>query len=162
LFGGETPVAKSNEKGQIATKTKVIQGEAMADEEKTFIRTGNVSGTGIVFGSHNQTTVTVQSGTEKEILSLVEELRAQIEQAALPEGAKSVLLSRVVPSMQEAAKSPEPAPALKASIERVNDVLVGAGTTAGNVQGIVASVARIAGLVGLGIKTVAPFVASLL
>ncbi len=134
----------------------------MTDGEKTFIRTGNVSGTGIVFGSNNQTTVVMQSGTEKEILTLVEELRAQIEQSSLPEGAKSVLLSRVVPSMQEAAKSPQPAPALKASIERVNDVLTTANTAAGNVQGIVASVAKIAGLVGLGIKVVAPFVASLL
>jgi hypothetical protein len=134
----------------------------MTDGEKTFIRTGNVSGTGIVLGSDNQTTVVVQTGAEKEILSLVEELRAQIEQSALPEGTKSVLLSRVVPSMQEAAKSPQPAPALKASIERVDDVLASANTAAGNIQGIVASVAKIAGLVGLGIKVVAPFVASLL
>jgi hypothetical protein len=64
--------------------------------------------------------------------------------------------------MEQAVHAPEPKPALSHAMERINDQLEGAGAVAKNVSGIVETVSKIAGIVGIAVKTVAPFLAGLL
>jgi hypothetical protein len=134
----------------------------MFEDEDGNITTGDVSGTGIVIGTHNRVNVNVQTGVQKEVLSLLEELRHQIETSTLPEGTRNVLVNRVLPDMQAAAKSPQPAPGVERGLSRLNDQLEAVGTTAQKVQGIIGTAAKIASAVGLGIHAVAPFLGSLL
>jgi hypothetical protein len=133
----------------------------MADSDSK-ITTGNVTGTGIAIGTGAQATVVINQESQKELSSLVSLLREQLQKADLPEGAKNVLLNKAVPEMETALKSPDPKPALQRGLERINDQLEGAGAVAKNVSGIVETVAKIAGVIGLGVKTVAPFIAGLL
>jgi hypothetical protein len=126
------------------------------------ITTGNITGTGIAIGTGAQATVIINQQAQKEVLSLLSLLREQVQKADLPEGAKKVLLDRAVPEMETALRSPDPKPALERGLERINDQLQGAGAVAKNVAGIVETVSKIAGTVGIAVKVVAPFIASLL
>lgn len=131
----------------------------MADRNSN-ITTGNVTGTGIAIGTGAHASVVINEQAQKELSSLVSLLREQLQKADLPEGAKNVLLNKAVPEMETAVSSQDPKPALQRGLERINDQLEGAGAVAKNVSGIVDTVARIAGIIGIGVKTVAPFIAS--
>lgn len=133
----------------------------MASEGGNF-RVGNVTGTGIAIGSGASANVVMNQQTQKELTDLLTVLREQVQKAEIPEGAKTVLLQRAMPEMETAARSADPKPAFERGLERINDQLEGAGTTAKNVQGIVDTVAKIASTVGIAVKVVAPFVAGLL
>jgi hypothetical protein len=130
--------------------------------EDSSVTTGNISGVGIAVGAGAQATVTVNQQVQKEVLDLLAQLRDHIQDADLPQGAKKVLLEKAVPEMEQAVNEPEPKPALSRAIERINDQLEGAGAVAKNVSGIVETVSKIAGIVGIAVKTVAPFLAGLL
>lgn len=132
------------------------------DPQNGSITTGNISGTGIAVGTGAQATVTIDSGTQKELLSLIAALRAQVQSSALPEGAKTVLLTKAVPEMEAAAASPDAKSGVKSGLQRIDDQLQGVGAVAGSVSGIVETVSKIAGIIGVGVKVVAPFIASLL
>lgn len=131
----------------------------MADQNSN-ITTGNVTGTGIAIGTGARASVVINEQAQKELSSLVSLLREQLQKADLPEGTKNVLLNRAVPEMETAVQSQDPKPALQRGLERINDQLEGAGAVAKNVSGIVETVAKIAGIIGVGVKTVAPFIAS--
>ncbi len=126
------------------------------------ITTGNVTGTGIAIGTGAQATVIINEQVQKEVLSLLSQLRKQVQEADLPEGAKNVLLNKAIPEMESGVRAPEAKPALQRGLERINDQLEGAGAVAKNVSGIVETVAKIAGTIGLAVKAVAPFIAGLL
>ena len=126
------------------------------------ITTGNVSGTGIAIGDHAQATVTFNQQKQDEVLNLLQQLRAEIQKSAISEGAKNVLLTKAVPEMQKAVTSNDPKSGLERGLERVNNQLEGVDNAAKHVGGIVDTVAKIAQTVGIGIKIVAPFLASLL
>ncbi|MGD1064502.1 MAG: hypothetical protein ABR860_14690 [Terracidiphilus sp.] len=130
--------------------------------EGSPITTGNISGTGIAVGAGAQATVTINQQVQKEVLDLLSQLRDHIQNADLPEGAKKVLLEKAVPEMEQAVHAPEPKAAMSDAIGRINDQLQGVGAVAKNVSGIVETVSKIAGIVGIGVKIVAPFLAGLL
>src|SRR5215472_6482906 len=133
----------------------------MANQDSK-ITTGNVTGTGIAIGAGAQATVIISQQAQKEVLSLLSLLREQLEKSDLPDGAKNALLNKAVPEMETAVQSPDPKPAMARGLERINDQLEGVGAAAKNVSGIVDTIAKIAGVVGIGVKAVAPFIASLL
>lgn len=123
---------------------------------------GNAAiGRGASIGQGAQAQISISEGNREEILRLLEQLRDEIQTAAIPDGARNAL-ARSIPDMQQAAQTAEPQPGLKSGLTRINDQLEAAGAVAGNVSGIVQTMARIAEMAGLGITVVAPFVASLL
>ncbi len=131
-------------------------------EQSGNITTGDISGTGIAVGAGARATVTINQKTQEELTGLFQLLRAEVQKANLSEGAKNVLLTKAVPEMEAAVRSPDPKPAIQRGLERIDDQLQGVNAVAKDVVGIVGTVAKIAGVVGLAVKTVAPFVAGLL
>jgi hypothetical protein len=128
------------------------------------VHTGNVSGTGVAIGAGAKAQVTMAPENRDEILKLLQQLHDEIQAAPLGDGAKNAL-SRSIPEMQQAVQSNEPQQpqdGIKNGLNRINDQLEAAGAVAGNVSGIVQTLAKIAEVAGVGIKIVAPFVASLL
>ena len=132
------------------------------DPQNSSITTGNITGTGVAVGPGAQATVTVDSGSQKELLSLIAALRAQVQNSTLPDGTKTVLLTKAVPEMEAAAAAPDPKSGLRNGLQRIDDQLQGVGAAASSVSGIVETVSKIAGMIGVGVKVVAPFIASLL
>ncbi|HTW47415.1 MAG TPA: hypothetical protein VMD92_05675 [Acidobacteriaceae bacterium] len=130
--------------------------------QNSSITTGNITGTGIAVGSGAQATVTVDAGAQQELLNLIAALRQQVQNSSLPEGARNVLLTKAVPEMEAAATSPDPKSGLAHGLQRIDDQLQGIGAVAGSVGGIVETVSKIASIVGVGVKVVAPFIAGLL
>src|SRR5579875_4177993 len=111
------------------------------------IRLGNVTGTGIAIGTGASASVVMNQQTERELTDLRAQLREQVQKAEIPDGAKAVLLQRAVPEMEQAVHTADPKPALQHGLERINDQLEGAGAAASKVEGIVSTVAKIAGTV---------------
>ena len=124
------------------------------------IQMGNVSGTQVLVGDHNQATVTITQADREEILGLLALLREQIQQAAIPDGAKHVLASNVLPAMEQASRAPDPKPGLSNGLSRINDNLQAAGAAADKVSGIVGTIVKIASTAGIAIKAVAPWLAA--
>ena len=126
------------------------------------IQMGTVSGTNVQVGDNNTQNVTMNQVDRDQILSLLDSLHQQIQQALIPEEAKQVITQQVLPSMQEAAKQPDPKPGLTQGLEHLNANLQKANTAASSVSEIVGTVSKIAGIIGIGVKVVAPFLATLL
>ena len=123
---------------------------------------GNISGTNVQVGDNNTQNVTMNQADRNQILSLLDALHQQIQQAPIPEEAKKELTQQVLPSMQQAARQPDPKPGLTQGLEHLNANLEKAQTAAGSVSAIVATVAKIAGVIGTGVSVVAPFLAGFL
>lgn len=134
----------------------------MADEKRSSVRTGDVSGTGIAIGQDVQATVTVNQGSQRELLDLLRQLQAEIGAAQLPQGAKDVLLTRAIPEMEKAARSKDPASGLQRGLERVDEQLQGAEAATEQISGIIGTVAKIAASIGVPLLHVAPYLAGLL
>lgn len=134
----------------------------MSEDKDKSIRTGDISGTGITVGHGSQTIVTITQESRKEILDLLSQLRAEIEKSPITDGAKNVMLSKAVPEMEKALQKDDPKSGLERGLERINDQLEGVGAAASKVSGIVETVKKIAQTAGIVIKTVAPFIATLL
>jgi hypothetical protein len=130
--------------------------------QNSSITTGNITGSGIAVGTGAQAIVTVDARAQQELLGLIAALREQVQNSSLPEGTKNVLLTKAVPEMETAAASPDPKLGLSHGLQRIDDQLQGIGAVAGSVGGIVETVSKIASVVGVGIKFVAPFIAGLL
>jgi hypothetical protein len=64
--------------------------------------------------------------------------------------------------MKEASQQPDPKPGLTQGLEHLNENLQKAKTTASSVSEIVGTVSKIAGIIGVGVKVAAPFLAGLL
>ena len=126
------------------------------------ITTGSVSGTGIAIGDHAQAIVTITGSQSKELEGLLAQLREEIRKADIPETTKTVILNKALPAMEQGARTGEAKSGLENGLERINDQLEGVGAAAKNVSGIVDTVAKIAGVVGIAVRTVAPFLAGLL
>ncbi|WP_348268217.1 hypothetical protein P8936_03055 [Edaphobacter paludis] len=126
------------------------------------IQMGTVSGTNVQVGDNNTQNVTMNQVDRDQILSLLDSLHQQIQQAPIPEEAKQAITQQVLPSMQEAAKQPDPKPGLTQGLEHLNANLQKANTAASSVSEIVGTVSKIAGIIGVGVKVAAPFLASLL
>lgn len=126
------------------------------------IKVGNITGTGIAVGDGAIASVKITQENRNEILDLLEQLRTEIQRADIPDRAKNILLSKAVPEMEEAIKSDEPKSGLEHGLERINDQLEGVGVTASNAIGIVEKVMKIAQTAGIALKTVMPFISSLL
>jgi hypothetical protein len=71
-------------------------------------------------------------------------------------------MNKALPEMEKGARVGEVKSGLERGLERINDQLEGAGAAAKNVSGIIETVSKIASVVGIAIKTVAPFLAGLL
>lgn len=138
------------------------KGNLMESGGDSSIKTGNVTGTGIAIGHNAQASVTMGAETQKEVLALLQQLRDEIQKANIPDAAKSIILSKAVPEMENAVNSGEPKSGLERGLERINDQLQGAGAVATNVSGIVGTVTKIAQAVGIAVKTVAPFLSHFL
>jgi hypothetical protein len=130
--------------------------------QNSSITTGNITGTGIAVGPEARATVTFDARAQQELLDLIAALREQVRNSSLPEGAKNVLLTKAVPEMETAAASPDPKSGLSHGLQRIDDQLQGVGAVASSVGGIVQTISKIASVVGLGVKVVAPFIAGLL
>ena len=126
------------------------------------INVGNITGTGIAVGDNNYINVKITQEKSSEIVDLLDQLRIEIQNASIPEGAKKVILNKAVPEMEKAMKSDNPESGLKQGLERINDQLEGAGAVASNVAGIVETVTKIAKTAGFAIKNVMPFIAAML
>ncbi len=134
----------------------------MAEEKSSYVNTGNVSGTGIAIGQDVQATVTINQQTQKELLDLIKQLQQQIQDAQLPEGAKTVLLEKAVPEMTQAVQSEDPKSGFQRGLERVDEQLQGAGAVAEHASGIVDTVAKIAKTIGIPLLHAAPYIAALI
>ena len=134
----------------------------MAEEMSSYVNTGNVSGTGIAIGQDVQATVTINQQTQKELLDLIKQLQQQIQDAQLPEGAKTVLLEKAVPEMTQAVQSEDPKSGFQRGLERVDEQLQGAGAVAEHASGIVDTVAKIAKTIGIPLLHAAPYIAALI
>ena len=121
---------------------------------------GNISGTSVQVGDHNQATVTMTQADREEIVGLIALLRQQIQQAALPEDAKHVLASNVLPTLEQASRAPDPKPGLSNGLARINDNLQAVGSATDKMSGIVSTIAKIAATAGIAFKTVAPWLAA--
>jgi hypothetical protein len=130
--------------------------------QNSSITTGSITGQGIAVGPGAQATVNIDTRAQQDLLALIAALREHVQNSSLPEGAKSVLLTKAIPEMETAAASPDPKAGLAHGLQRIDDQLQGIGAVAGTVGGIVETVSKIAGIVGVGVKVVAPFIASLL
>ena len=148
---------------QVAIGDHTIQRETeMSTKDDHSVRVGgNVAGTGIAMGQGAQAQVTLGPEKQDEILKLLEQLHADIQAAAIPDSAKRVL-ARSVPEMQQSVQSANPQSGLTSGLAKINDQLEATGAAAGNLSRIVQTVAQIAGVAGIGIKAVAPFLAALL
>jgi hypothetical protein len=134
----------------------------MSDEGSSYISTGNVSGTGIAVGPHAQASVTITQETKAELAQLLDELRTEIQNAQLPDGAKNVLLTKAVPEMHEALQSDDPKSGFQRGLERIDDQLQGVGAVTDHVSGILETIKKIAKTVGLGLSVAAPYIAALI
>lgn len=123
---------------------------------------GNISAANLQMGDHNTQNVTVSDADRSELLALLDSLHRQIKQSSIPAEAKQQITQQVIPSMQEAAKQSDPKPGLAQGLEHLNANLEKANTTAGSVSEIVGTVAKIAGIIGIGVKAAAPFLAGFL
>lgn len=126
------------------------------------ITMGSVSGTNLQVGDNNTQNVTINQADRDLILGLLNSLHQQIQQAPIPEETKQAITQQVLPSMQEAAKQPDPKPGLTQGLEHLNENLQKANTAASSVSEIVGTVSKIAGIIGIGVKVAAPFLAGLL
>jgi hypothetical protein len=134
----------------------------MSEGNDKSIETGDVSGTGIAIGHGARATVTITQQNRDEIAGLLRQLRAEIQQATLPDSTKNVIANKALSEMESALESDDPKSGLARGLERINDQLEGVGAAASSVSGIVQTVAKIAGAAGIVVKTVAPFLAALL
>lgn len=125
------------------------------------IQLGNVSGTNLQVGDNNTQNVTTNQMDRDLILSLLNSLHQQIQQAPIPEEVKQAITQQVLPGMQEAVKQPDPKPGLTQGLEHLNENLQKANTAASSVSEIVGTVSKIAGIIGIGVKVAAPFLAGL-
>jgi hypothetical protein len=134
----------------------------MAEEESTYVSTGNVTGTGISIGKDVHTSVTINQQTQQELLDLIQQLQTEIQSAQIPDGAKSVLLTKAVPEMSQAVQSEDPKAGFQRGLERIDEQLQGAGAVAEHASGIVDTVAKIAKTIGIPLLHAAPYLAALL
>jgi len=134
----------------------------MAEEKSSYVRTGDVSGTGIAIGQNVQATVTINQQTQHELLDLIQQLQAEIQKAQIPEGAKRVLLTKAIPEMNQAAQSDDPKSGFQRGLERIDEQLQGAGAVAEHVSGIINTVTAIAKLIGIPLLHAAPYLAALI
>lgn len=142
--------------------TYIEQGATMRSEEGDHIEIGSVSGSqGFNIGGRGNT-VTIGAAEREELQGLIQELREAIEAADLTASAKKFLLEKAVPQMEEAVAHEDPQPGMARGLERLNDQLEGAGTAAKQVEGIIGTVSKIAGVLGIAVKTAAPFLATLI
>lgn len=123
---------------------------------------GNVSATNLQMGDHNTQNIAMSDADRNQVLSLISALHQQVQQAPIPDDAKQQITRQVLPEMQAAMKQPDPKPGLAQGLENLNANLEKAKTTASSVSTIVGTVAKIAGIIGIGVKTAAPFLASFL
>lgn len=122
---------------------------------------GDISGTGIVVGHESSAHVTATRADRGEILALLQELRVEVERAALREGSKSVLRQQV-PELEQAASEPDPKSRIERALTKVNVALESAEATAEQAGGIVEKLQHIASYAGIVLSAVAPFAARLL
>ena len=126
------------------------------------IKTGDISGTGIAVGHGASAQVKITVEQQHEMRDLVSELKEAIHSANLPNRVETSLLERSVPKIEQAVESPDPKGGLETALAHVNDVLEATDTTTGTLARIATTVAKLAGIIGLGVKKVAPFLAGLL
>ncbi len=122
-----------------------------------------INGEAISVGDYSTAFVANTSGQNNmaEIKNLLDELRREIEKASIPQGSKNVML-RALPEMEEAVQSNNnPSDKFSTGLTRINDQLEGVGAVADNAAGIAEKVFKIAKSIGLGVKTVAPYLANL-
>jgi hypothetical protein len=124
----------------------------------------NINMTGAKFsgkyqiGDNNQQT---NIGSEGDITGLLELLRKEIQKSQIPAPAKASMAEHV-DNMERAAESGDPKAGFAQALKGFNQNLEQVGTATDRVSGIVSTLGKIAGAAGIAIKTVAPFVASLL
>ena len=134
----------------------------MAEEKRSYVHTGSVSGTGIAIGQDVQSTVTITQGQQQELFDLIKQLQQEIHNAQIPDGAKQVLLEKAVPEMNQAVQSEDPKSGFQRGLERIDEQLQGAGAVAEHASGIVDTVAKIAKTIGIPLIHAAPYIAALI
>jgi flagellin-like hook-associated protein FlgL len=129
--------------------------------DKNF--SGNFSGSNFQFGDNSVQNITsgLTAAELREVLGLMGHLRSEIQKAPLPAATKATLEEHVQ-TMDQAAKSGNAKSGVTGALKGINEELAQVGTATDHVSGIVSTLGKIAGVVGVAIKTVAPFVAGLL
>ena len=129
--------------------------------DKTF--SGNFSGSNNQFGDNSVQNITsgLTAGDLREILGLLANLRSEIQKAPIPAVTKATLEEHVE-AMDQAAKSGNVKSGFTGALKGINEELAQVGTATDRVSGIVSTLGKIAGVAGVAIKAVAPFVAGLL
>ena len=126
------------------------------------IKTGDISGTGIAVGHGASAQVKITVEQQHEVRDLVSELKEAIRSANLPNRVETSLLERSVPKIDQALESHDPKGGIETALANVNDVLEATDTTTSSLARIATTVVKLAGIIGLGAKKVAPFLAGLL
>jgi hypothetical protein len=130
----------------------------MSDE----IKTGDITGTGIAVGHGARAQVKITVEQKQEMRNLVSELKEAIRSANLSNRVETSILERSVPKIEQALESPDPKSGIETALSRINGVLEATDTTTGSLTRIANTVAKLAGIIGLGVKKVAPYLAGLL
>jgi len=130
----------------------------MSDE----IKTGDITGTGIAVGHGARVQVKITVEQKQEMRNLVSELKEAISSANLSNRVETSILERSVPKIEQALESPDPKSGIETALSRINNVLKNTDTTTGSLKRIANTVAKLAGIIGLGVKKVAPYLAGLL
>jgi hypothetical protein len=129
--------------------------------DKVF--SGNFSGSNNQFGDNSVQNINSSLGVHdlQQLAGLLNTLRTEIQKSPIPETAKASLTGHVE-TMAQAARSSDPQSGFTRALKGMNESLEQVGTATDHVSGIVSTLGKIAGIAGIAIKTVAPFVAHLL
>jgi hypothetical protein len=129
--------------------------------DKVF--SGNFSGSNNQFGDNSVQNVSsgISSSDLRDLIGLLGTLRSQIQNSGMPEATKTSLAQQV-DTMDQAARSGDVKSGFTRALQGINEHLGEVGTATDRVSGIVSTLSKIAGIAGIAIKTVAPFVAGLL
>ncbi len=127
------------------------------------IFSGNFSESNNQFGDNSVQNVTsgISPGELRHIVGLLANLRAEIQKSPLPDTTKASLTEHVE-TMHQAAQSGDVQSGFTGALKGINEQLAQVETTGDRVSGIITVLGKIAGIAGIAIKTVAPFVAGLL
>ena len=125
------------------------------------ILSGNFSGSNNQFGDNSVQNVGISPAELREIMSLPGNLRAEIQRSPIPAATKASLEEHVE-TMNQAAHSGDVKSGFTGALKGINEQLAQVDTASDHVSGIVSTLSKIAGIAGVAIKTVAPFVAGLL
>ena len=133
-----------------------MSDEKLRNNSGTYVG-GSITGTGIAVGQNAQ--AHVSSADLGQITALLAELRAAVEQSAVPASTKNVILNQAVAEMSSGLSSPDPKSGLEKGLSKLNMLVEASGTVDKGVSTIGAIAEKIAKYGGIAFSAAAPFLA---